>query len=199
MPFQPCPNTIEVNLQQLTWKNETIENIFHVYLANATALSQGNTDTLSAAIAGSIDDIKAYIFSGNSFERIIATDIRTEGAAQYVSTSGFPVAGTSGADPLPGQNALLVSWFTGFRGKSGRGRSYFGGLTEAAITSGVATPGLVTAAEEMADDLINDLNMPLGVLSRFKDGSERAEGVIELVQARKVATQIATQRRRRLA
>jgi len=195
MPFQAVADCASVVVFHALFDGRITENVFHVELT--VPLTQALTDTWAGEFASDLDDIKAYQFVANSYTHIVATDLRTEGAPQFTSANGFPITGTSGADPLPDQNALLVKWTSAFRGPAGRGRTYFDGFTEAAITSGFADAGLVTAASEMADDITTNGNLTAVIASRFKDKVKRAVGTTHAITGHVVEPRIATQRRRR--
>ena len=195
MPFQAVANCASVVLSHHLFDGRVTQNVFHLELT--VPLTQALTDTWAGEFASDLADISAYQFNADNYTGIVATDLRTLGAPQFSSTNGFPVAGGSGSDPLPDQNALLISWKTGFRGPEGRGRTYIDGLVEAAITSGFADPGLVTAASEMADDITSNGNFVAVVASRVLNKIPRAVGVTHVITGHVVQTRIATQRRRR--
>jgi len=175
-----------------TWDNKDVVNVWH-YNLGSTTLDSTVADAITADLTTFYNRIKAYVFSGNSYAKCVITDLRTEGGPQFIVLSGLPDDGTSGADPLPGQNAALITWTTAFRGKEGRGRTYLGGFTESAITSGVLTSGLVSAFETGIDDI---LGHPFTVLSRVKDNVLRDEGVHHNITDGTIHTHMATQRNR---
>jgi hypothetical protein len=77
-----------------------------------------------------------------------------------IATYIDPYAGTFGTragDPLPPQIAHVFNKQTNVRGKSGRGRSYLGGMSEADSTLGVPTAGYLAVADAVA----NTLNTPI--------------------------------------
>jgi hypothetical protein len=194
MTFQPCPQTASAVLHMTAFDGKIFESVFHFRIN--FPLTQAVADVVAQEIADEVTDIKGYIFSSNQWTHVTCTDLRTEGAPQLDSAVGFPVIGTSGADPLPNQNSLLMTWLTAFRGKSGRGRTYFGGFTEDAVTSGLVAPGLQTAANEMGDDFVTNPNVFFGVLSRYHDGAQRATGVLNDLTGRRLDPFFRTQRRR---
>ena len=194
MAFQPCTDTASAVLHMTAFDGKQFDTVFHFNLTGT--LTQAIADTVAAELASDVDDIKAYIFSGNSWTGVTVTDLRTEGAPEFFSASGFPVTGTSGADPLPNQIAACIKWLTSFRGKSGRGRSFIGGWTEDAVTSGVMAAGLKTALEEFGDDIVSNGSATFVVLSRFHDKAARANGINHAITGRSVDPMFRTQRRR---
>jgi len=194
MPFQPVTDGAQVVVHGSMWDGTVTANVFGV--KQTTTLTQAVADAWSDVFGICYDAIKGYIFSGNTFTGVTVTDLRTEGAPQFTSDHGlFPVTGTSGADPLPGQNAALITWLTGTRGKSFRGRTYIPGLTEASITSGVLTAGFVTALQTFENDVITNANV--GVISRYHDSALRNSGIVTVITGAQHHDHVATQRRRR--
>lgn len=53
--------------------------------------------------------------------------------------------GTVGGDPLPLQNAAVITWRTGIAGRSYRGRTYMPGLTEGHQSMGILDSTIMTA------------------------------------------------------
>jgi hypothetical protein len=103
---------------------------------------------------------------------------------------------SSALSRLPGQNAIVVSWKTGLGGRSFRGRTYLGPISQAVITSaGVVSAGSRTTIQNAATALIAALDtvgMPLAVYSRKL-------GEATPVTSAAVGTTVDTQRRRRSA
>lgn len=71
-------------------------------------------------------DLKPLMGTDSTLQRIVATDLSTEGGAQYI----IPLVnnGTAATGVLPMNVALVVSHRTALRGRSYRGRSYWGGV-----------------------------------------------------------------------
>lgn len=192
MAFQPVPEACSVVVHMSTWDGREVENVFGVH--NTATLTQSLTNSYSTVFKNIFDHLKAYVFSSNAWEGITMTDLRTEGAPAFESATSWPVTGTSGADPLPGQNAALMSWRTALRGRSYRGRTYIGGLTESAVTSGAITPGLSTAMQSFISDVVS--NGTIGVISRYHDGALRDEGQWHQITSGVDDVWMRTQRRR---
>jgi hypothetical protein len=196
MAFQPCINTGSAVARMTTWDNQTVENVYHFRLTED--LDQTLADVIAGGIISNMTEINAYVFSGNTWEDVTVTDLRTEGAPSFISTDTgtWPLAGGSGTDPLPGANAAIISWTTALRGRSYRGRTYFGGLTEGAVTSGTVTAGLLTAMDDFIDSVVTLGD--LGILSRVHNKVPRDSGVLHIITGGSAKAEFATQRRRRV-
>jgi hypothetical protein len=193
MPFQPVTNAGQAAVTMTTWDNQEVVNVFGFSLT--VTLTQTVTDSIAGALSPLYDALVPYMFNANHIAQPVVTDLRTEGGPQFTSANvNWPKSGTSGADPLPGQNAALVTWKTATRGKSFRGRSYFGGLTENAITSGVLATGLEGALLTAATTFTGLATF--GVISRQHNGALRTNGILTLFNQAVVHSHIATQRRR---
>lgn len=88
-------------------------------------------------------------------------------------STGFPLVGTNVAtEPLPQMDAAIVSWRTGYAGRSYRGRSYLPAFCEGAQTQGYLVAGTVTALTGYLDTFLalygvggTDTNWQLGIWS----------------------------------
>lgn len=193
MPFQPATDTGQAVVTMNTWDNQVVENVWHFDLT--VPMTQTVVDAVGDVLADFYNSITGYIFNANTFLVPVMTDIRTETGAQLTYLGGsFPTAGLSGSDPLPGQNAGLVSWGTDFRGASYRGRTYVGGLVESAITSGLMTPATHAALVDAAAYIVASGGFT--VLSRQHNLAPRAAAVGKPITSATVHTHMATQRRR---
>lgn len=70
-----------------------------------------------------------------------------------VSPTGIQ-RGNLGGDPLPGQNSMCVSWRTSAGGRSYRGRTYIGPLSEQQINGNYAGSGYMTLLASWASSML---------------------------------------------
>jgi hypothetical protein len=125
---------------------------------------------------------KQYLSTGASIVEVKGTDLRTEGAPVYSNT--VVIAGIDNSDMVPpGTNAVITAR-TALRGRSYRGRTYFGGLGEARLDSGIWNAAMLDAIEaflvSLQDDIIA-LGWAFVVLSRWHAGIKRALGLGQAV------------------
>jgi hypothetical protein len=71
-----------------------------------------------------------------------------------MATTPNTSTGGSGGASIPPQLASVVSWRTATSGRSGRGRTYLGNLSNAAQSVGTVTPAFVIAVNTAAGTLI---------------------------------------------
>lgn len=193
--FQPTDGIIQAIVRQTTWDNQVTENVFNINFGGA-ALDQSDADSVADGLHGAYEELAGFIFSGNTFSECIVNDIRTEDGPGFLG-DWTPIDGTNGSDPLPGQNAAIVSWKTGRRGASYRGRTFLGGMTEAQVTSGVLAAAYVTAIEAFADLIVAPGGHDFVVLSRVQNGDVLAEAIGTSITGYTIPTHFGTQRRRR--
>lgn len=114
-----------------------------------------------------------YIHTGCSLTSVTVTDWSVLNGAQAVSVPDPVIAG-AGTQPEPGQISIVMSWRTGFAGRSKRGRTYLPGIATAALTAGringTARSNIELAAQEFIDYL-DVATWPLVIYSRVPPGS----------------------------
>lgn len=132
-----------------------------------------------------------------SLEEVKLRKISPLEPVETVSTVGLPLVGTSAADQLPGQNAVLVSSRTGKIGRRYRGRNFLPSPSEGVLGESLS----VGLAEDIAfqwSGLIGDLKS-IGVLSASQADmgvwSKTASEFTPYIRAQ-VDIRIRTQRRR---
>lgn len=128
------------------------------------------------------------------------TDLTTQFSPVAIVTTGLPANGSVTGVPVPNNCAAVVSFATGSRGRSFRGRNY----VPAAPSAALQTTTLFYAA--FATDLRDayaTLAAQLGIdgfdhviLSRFENGVRRTTGVATRVTEYIGRTAVGTQRRR---
>ena len=74
-----------------------------------------------------------------------ATDLQAQNGPSVIYGTGLPIAGTRAGAQLPNSCCLCITKRTALRGRSFRGRSYFGPLTETDVTGNVASSTFVTS------------------------------------------------------
>lgn len=83
---------------------------------------------------------------------------------------GVDIVGTNAAEPLPYEDALVISWGTAAAGRSGRGRTYLAGFASSSLDNdgrllAVNQAAIADDCKDLVDGLNTDGN-PLGVLSQ---------------------------------
>lgn len=194
-----CPNAWHVQ-QFFTSDEDTWSNVFGADVGALVNLTQANSDSLTDAIQDAWNDhLKALVDASVTLDKIVVTDVRTEGAPQFFKS--YATAGTATGDRLPDELAVVLTLRTGLRTKAGRGRMYLAGFAEGSNAGGgVIDSATVTAVEDYGAQLKSSmagLSWDLGVISRHAPAFGTT-GTIRPVTALEVRNNVwKSQRRRR--
>lgn len=138
MAFQPVPNTAAVIIETVagtfSWSNSMhfTRTLWGVPEMEALGIAVFN------AWASNMASHLSSLFSTN---RVTVYDLRMEGAPVSVPAV-TPVVGLDPGDPYNIGDAVVVTLRTAVRGRSGRGRLYIAGFTEAYVEGGSANVSL---------------------------------------------------------
>jgi len=197
MAFQPVIDAGQAVVRGEYGDGTPLLNVFGCDLSAVGTFTQADADDF----AGFLSDAYALIMGSTSdsvtYNDVVVTDLRTEGAPEFVSTNGWPLTGTDTAQPMPFQTAALVSYTTALRGRSFRGRTYVGGLTESDGNGKVIASGTVTQLQSFGDSIVS-LGV-LGVISRYHDKTLRTNGILTIFTGDTVNPHWRSQRRRSYA
>lgn len=202
MAFQPVPNTASIVVNGHVGSIPFV-NVFHA--SYETVLSEAVAD----AMFDDIEDLwnnhlTGALNSGYSVESVVITDLEDVTGNQYTYDAGAEFNGNEDSQALPFQCAALVSWKTGIRGASYRGRTYFGPFCENGSSGRDLHADNVTLLEGFVTALLA-ADTEFGIVSRFSGVDEetglpipREEGIFTPINAGVVHPQWRTQRRRAL-
>lgn len=131
------------------------------------------SDFILSTATGASAPVANYLHTGCDLLSIDAIDwSQIDGAAGSVTPD--PAIDGAGSQPEPGQISIVISWKTGFSGRSKRGRTYLPGISTTAATSGringTARDNIRLAANELIQDL-DTAGIPLVIYSRKEPGS----------------------------
>jgi len=160
----------------------------------------GSDGAIIAAAVGSWwnANMKAKVHPTCIQTTVIVNDLTSESGWTAEYTNNTP--GTNVGEPLPAQSAMVVTFLTGIRGRSYRGRNYVPGITQAEIANvnqwSAGTVTAVGAAYVLLQTALVAAGVNHVVLSRFLAGVPRALGHTQIVESYVAKTLIATQRRR---
>ncbi len=200
MPFIPIPGCAQVNIRG-TINGVPMENVLNFRKETLTSWSSAQLGDLnSAVITNWATDIVPLFASGYVALSVYCRDLTTESSAVF--EGNFP-PGTDGAadgETLPGSVALVLTHSTGLAGRSFRGRTYFGGLSELSVTGNNAVAGFVSDLGEGFNNFIGTLagnDFLLVVASRYHNNAPRDFGIVTTVQSSIFRdTRVDSQRRR---
>ena len=182
----------------MTQQGVPVVNVFHFDAGHSITPTDLNNVNI-AMDAWITANFAPLVSSTVTFDQLIATDISVANGAQDILVPTTATGGAAGT-PTAANAALVVSQRTGFTGRSFRGRTYIGGLTQTVqVTSHEVTTTYAAAVITAWQNLITNLTLAgyvLSVLSKVALGVSRAAGILSEVITVIVNTTIDSQRRR---
>lgn len=189
MPFQPVPNAALVTIEGRVDNQLTILDLsFGVSGGTITAASLG---LLLTGVESFVEFNLAPLLSSDwSSQRLVAIDLANNFGARVV-LSAVHVGGVD-EEAAPNNVAATVSFNTGLRGRSFRGRNYVPGIPNSVITLNTLDPEFIAALIAAYQSLVGAgtfvLGWQFGVVSREIGGVVRAEGIITPVLTAEMTT-----------
>lgn len=177
MTFQPAAHTAQATL---FWEGKggvTWQNVMHFTKEDFDDTDMDNLISgLKLCLSGAT--MLNYISSDAELVKVVVTDMRTQGARQI--EEAINQSGTSASDMIAQGSAQVATLRTDVRGRSYRGRFYFGGHSEDDLIDAEFTALARAALVEWLED-IRDLALISGwvlvVLSRWLDGVLRGTAI----------------------
>lgn len=203
MPFIPAVDTARVCVNQ-TLHGQNICNVLHFFKAGG--YSEADLTALANAVITAWNDNMAPAMSTDiQFTSVTARDM----SAVDAEAVEVPFPALSGGDIVnvasPGNVAIVVSWKTGFAGRSRRGRTYLSGVSEDGITGNEINADRLASIRGLVTDFIADMTaagFQLAIASYFSgvDGNgdpiPRATALVTPVLTAIVDKWLDSQRRR---
>lgn len=133
MPLPVIANTIRASVYGTCEGGVGMSNTFHIVKDNAASYANAMADCAAtiaqmysaAGFGGTNFGWAHYANSGSKINQIVQTPL--DGTTPSRSDS-VAISGTGATDALPAQTALLITLRTAIRGRSFRGRVFWGGL-----------------------------------------------------------------------
>lgn len=201
MAFQPVPNAASAVVNGRVGSIPFV-NVFHVVLAGE--LDETTADQVYADLSTLWDDhLTGALSDTYDVGSVVVTDLQTETGPQFTYSGGADFDGNEAGQALPFQTAALISWYTGTRGASFRGRNYFGPFCENGSSGRDLHPDNITLLEGFVTAFLA-ADTTFGIVSRFSGVDEeghpipRDEGIITAITSGVVHPHWRTQRRRAL-
>lgn len=197
MAFIPVPNTALVEVR-MRLDSQLVENT--LYFEKDGGISGNDLANLGQTI---VDWWSNYYNQNMSnqlqLREVYVTDLTSQTSDTATVVPSEPLSGLNPSPALPNSVSLTISFRTGGRGRSSRGRNYVVGLVEAAVTGNTVETSyatqLVNAYVQLASPP-NVANFSWVVVSRYSNNAPRAEGVTAPVTA-VVATDLTVDSQRR--
>ena len=199
MAFVPVPETAKVAVVH-SRAGETMVNVFYFRRAGSwgiTELQQLANTVRNSWIAAPM----SFLNQSVQFLRVEARGMR---AQADITTTAIPASAVFGGNtnpPLPGNVAFCVTHVTGLTGRSNRGRTYFGGISQPQVSGD-------TLLQQTADSFVNALEALRQaadnegwthvVVSLYNNRQPRTTGVTIPVTGYRYADRTLDSQRRRL-
>lgn len=199
MAYVPVPNTAQVNVRGVL-DGQTVENTLY-FTRSAGWDGQALTDLAGAVASWWQVRMLPSLHQAYSLVEVVAVDLATQSGPSVTFAPNPPPTGGAAGDVLPNNVALCVSFRTGQRGRSYRGRNYITAIPEAAVTGNTFAQSFVTQIVDAYGFLpgaVASLNADWVVVSRFANGAPRTTGLATVIQVVVVVDPTVDSQRRRL-
>jgi len=198
MAFQAVPDGVEV-VFHATQNTIPIVNVYHV--RDTTSLTTARLEQIADIFKDWWDTFMAPILNPSYvLNDITVTALEASTGPQVIRSYTTSNQGTNSGGEAAANAAAVISWRTASIGRSYRGRTYIGALTESTIaTAQTIDSSAVTAIADAAQGLLDALEgigVALAVLSRFALLVKRATGVLTDIISFIVDNKVDSMRRR---
>lgn len=200
MAFIPSLNTAQIEMRGRAHV-ERVENTLYFYKV-AGSMTQADLDALTLFMSQEyLLAWKAQLPADYVHAEVYGTDLTTATSFTSTNTAQANTAGTLAGVALPGNVTFCISFRTPNRGRSGRGRNYWGLLTEADVTGNFLSVTRRNAILAVYQRLIT--TPPTGwqwsAISRYNNGAPRATALIQNITNVIAVDDAVDSQRRRLA
>lgn len=200
MPFVPVPNTIGVQIR-MSLDGQFIENTLYFYSGSGVDVAV-MTALGNELLLWWTTEYSSELASLLSLREIYLVDLSSETGPTVTIPAPAPApVGGVGADALPNNCALCISFRAAKRGRAYRGRNYVSGLPDTLVTQNEANTLLTGALVDAYNGLFTraaTAAVTWVVVSRFAGGLPRVEGNAEPVQSVVLVDNVVDSQRRRL-
>jgi hypothetical protein len=135
MAFQPVPDTARFAVVSQSFVGDDVVNVFYFRRAGAWGLPELETAAQTLATVWA-DNVMPHLANETSFRRVQARGERVQDDVSFEYILPSPVAGGRPGQAVPYQCAFCVTHLTGLVGRSNRGRTFFGYISEEDSISG---------------------------------------------------------------
>lgn len=143
MAFQPVPDTARFALVHQSPTSDTLINVLYFRRTGQWGLQEleAAAQTLATAWA---NDVLPHLSVNTSFRRVQARGERVQDDVSFEYVVDPPLSGLRPGEPVPYQCSFCVTHLTGLVGRSNRGRTFFGYLSEQDNDAGLITVARAT-------------------------------------------------------
>lgn len=196
-PYIPCPGVVKVSWNMLA-AGQPVVNTAHLYadvLWTTSALNNLAEEMKDFWHAQILPHLSQY----TTLIDVKVTDLTTANSGVGEFPGDADPGGMTGAQAA-NNIAMCASLHTNARGRSFRGRMYFGGLPQSAVDNPISFTSTATdALRDGLDVLRTDTwtnGARWGVLTKYANKAARTEGFTTNIESVSVDTKIDSQRRR---
>lgn len=197
MVFQPVPNVVQL-VAQYNSLGEICENVYH-YSSGAAPTATTMNALIDAFIAYEVAQLNTIRNTSTALTRLTATDMGSASGVLVDRAVVPATVGTNAGTADPNNVTVAVSWRTGLRGRSFRGRTFHIGMSETLRTANhvadVAVPFFISKYTGLIVLGVAPI-FTLQVVSRFSNKVKRLTGIATPVTAVTLDTLLDSQRRR---
>jgi len=140
MAFQPVPDTARFAIVHQSGVGDAVVNVLYFRRAGTWALPELDAAARALATAWA-NDIMIHLSAETRLQRIQARGERVQDDVSFEYVLPTPVLGSRPDVSVPFQCAFCVTHLTGLTGRSNRGRTYFGYISEADNNNGLLEVG----------------------------------------------------------
>lgn len=183
MVYIPVPDTAQVEMVALMAGQRT-QWVLHYKKDPVGNYDVPALSDLAAALVAAINgaSVKGLFPTTWSLIEVRAIDMEDQFGPAVSASSGLPIVGTRAGGQLPNNVALVLTKRTSARGRSFRGRLYFGPLVEADVTDNTVSGAIVTSIiGNLGAVLLTVVGASfthrLQVVSRFTNNAARVTGI----------------------
>jgi hypothetical protein len=201
MAFQPVPDVARFAVIQNSWVGGEIINVLYFRRQGAWGLQELEAAAQQLATIW-VNDVMPHLSAEASLRRVQARGERVQDDVSIEFVLQSPVLGGRTGDALPLQCAFCVTHLTGLVGRSNRGRTFFGLLSELDSVNGLLAVARANALRDALNSMRNimfNAGWTHVVVSRVRNKTRLPVAVtVPVIGYRYKDLIVDTQRRRRL-
>lgn len=180
MAFIPVPACVSAVIRGTYFSNPMI-TVLHFAKTGGGTYSGADCLSLATFIASAWPlHVMPFFCESYTLNDVKVTDQSSESGPSVTVAPGTPQVGGYTTAGLPGQNALVMTHRTALRGRSFRGRTYFGALVEPLVVGnqvdGTHMINLLTGWGNFLDECEAEGHI-LVIASRYTNNAPRVTGV----------------------
>lgn len=199
MAFQAVPNCAKVAVVT-GYLTSVMVNVFHFVRPGSWGIPELQ-DLVVGVGTSWVNDVMPLLSANAAFRRVEGRGLRAIDDVAYEYVAPQPVSGGQPGDSLPGSVAFAITHLTGLAGRSTRGRTFFGGFAESAVSGDFLAQSIADGLRDSLNGLrlyADSLDWTMVVVSRFSNRTRRPEGVTIPVIGFRWRDRVVDSQRRRL-